>query len=687
MSGLGRVRQGWQRLMQPLNRSVRNRFVALALLPLVGGFPVLLLLLAGWGGAAFQELLVFKVRSDLAVANTYFERVQGELGRSIEALATSEMLADAQRRPEQSLDGLLQARAAALGLDYLVLLDEERRVLAASLPAARSQPYPAGLVAAVAVNGGSRVALDVFTAEQLDALSPAFRQQAAIALRPTRGARPSWQQQSQSGLLLHAATALPGRRLALVGGQLLNRNVGFVDRIQHLVYPPGSLPANSRGATTLFLDDVRIATTVKLPQGERAIGTRVSGAVADQVLEHGQMWLDRALVVGDWYVSGYQPLLDSRGERVGMLYVGFLEQPFVLAKWLALAVLFVLFAITMAVAAWISWRFAQSVIQPVERLRATMRSVEAGQLDARVGALPQQDELALLASHFDHLLDRIQSQNQALTRWASELDDKVAARTRELAAANQTLLTAQQQLFKSEKLAAIGQLAAGIAHEVNNPVAVIQGNLELMQELLGPAAAPVAEEFRLLNEQVQRIRLIVAKLLQYARPNEYSGYLQQVRADEVFQDSLVLVGHQLGSSRVMVRTEWQAQRTLLVNRYELQQVLINLLLNALQAMPEGGELALATHDCDGGDDQPGVLMTVSDRGSGIADADMARLFTPFFTRKAEGTGLGLWVCQGLIERYGGQINAANLPQGGAIFRVWLPCEPVLDGEPPLDTPL
>lgn len=677
MSGLGRVARLWQRLMQPLNRSVRSRFVALALFPLVVGFPVLLLLLAGWGGAAFQELLVFKVRSDLAVATTYFERVQGDVGRNIEALANSGALADAQRRPGTRLDALLQARAQSLALDYLLLVDEQRQVLASSLNGARPHVYPAGGVPAAGLAGQSRVALDAFSPAQLAALSPALQQRARIDLRPTRGARPSLQQQSQDGLVLHAAAAVPGRRLALVGGLLLNRNVDFVDRIQHLVYPPGSLPQRSRGSTTLFLDDVRIATTVALPHGGRAIGTRVSGVVAERVLAHGQLWLDRALVVGDWYVSGYQPLQDSRGERVGMLYVGFLEQPFVLAKWMALAVLFVLFAITMAVAAWVSWRFAQSVIHPVGQLRATMRQVEAGQLDARVGTLPQDDELALLASHFDHLLDRIQSQNQALTRWAAELDDKVAERTRELAAANQTLLTAQQQLFKSEKLAAIGQLAAGIAHEVNNPVAVMQGNLELMRELLGEAAAPVAEEFRLLNEQVQRIRLIVAKLLQYARPSEYAGYLQQVRPEEVFQDSLVLVSHQLGRSHVAVRKDWQAAGALLVNRYELQQVLINLLLNALQAMPDGGMLALATQDCPGRDGQAGVLLSVSDSGPGIAPGDMAQLFTPFFTRKADGSGLGLWVCLGLVERYGGDIHAANLAAGGAVFRVWLPCEPAL----------
>lgn len=403
----------------------------------------------------------------------------------------------------------------------------------------------------------------------------------------------------------------------------------------------------------------------------------MSQEVSEQVLGRGQAWLNRARVIGDWYVSGYQPLLDSRGQRIGMLYVGFLEQPFVLAKWMALAVLFVLFAITMAAATWVSWRFARSVIAPVERLRQTMSEVAAGRLDARVGALPQQDELALLAAHFDALLARLESQNQAMLRWAGELDDKVAERTRELAAANHTLLSAQQQLFKSEKLAAIGQLAAGTAHEINNPVAVIQGNLELMQELLGEAAAPVLPEIRLMREQVQRIRLIVAKLLQYARPSEYAGDLQQVQPQEVFQDSLLLVGYQMNRGNIAVVKQWHSSATLLANRFELQQILINLILNAIQAMPQGGGLTLSAHDVPGSDGRPGLRLSVADNGDGIAEADMARLFDPFFTSKHDGTGLGLWVCQGLAERGGGVIEAANQPQGGAVFSVWLPCEPAL----------
>ncbi len=678
MPGLGRVAGLWQRLLLPLNRSVRTRFVTLALLPLVVGFPVLLLLLAGWGGAAFEELLIFKVRSDLAVASSYFERVQNDVGRSIEALASSEALADTRRQPRAiSPDALLRDRARSLGLDYLLLLDARQQVVAGSLPGSHGLRYPQAAVVEATRDGAQHAVLDVFSPAQLAALSPLLQARSHIELLATPAAQPSTRRVSDHGLLLHAAARVPGQPLVLVGGVLLNRNVEFIDRIRHLVYPQGSLPVRSRGSATLFLGDTRIATTVTYPRGGRAIGSRVSQEVSEQVLGRGQAWLNRARVIGDWYVSGYQPLLDSRGQRIGMLYVGFLEQPFVLAKWMALAVLFVLFAITMAAATWVSWRFARSVIAPVERLRQTMSAVAAGRLDARVGALPQQDELALLAAHFDALLARLEAQNQAMLRWAGELDDKVAERTRELAAANQTLLSAQQQLFKSEKLAAIGQLAAGTAHEINNPVAVIQGNLELMQELLGEAATPVLPEIRLMREQVQRIQLIVAKLLQYARPNEYAGDLQQVQPQQVFQDSLLLVGYQMNRGNIAVVQQWHSAATLLANRFELQQILINLILNAIQAMPQGGVLALSAHDAPGSDGRPGVRLSVADSGSGIAEADMARLFDPFFTSKHDGTGLGLWVCQGLAERGGGTIAAANQPQGGAVFSVWLPCEPAL----------
>jgi two-component system, NtrC family, sensor kinase len=116
----------------------------------------------------------------------------------------------------------------------------------------------------------------------------------------------------------------------LVGGILLNKNLEFIDRLNEIVYPEGSLPFGSAGTATLFLDDVRVATNVRLFEGGRAIGTRVSAAVYDAVLGEGKTWLDSAFVVADWYVSAYAPLIDSRQQRIGMLYVGYLEGPFAL---------------------------------------------------------------------------------------------------------------------------------------------------------------------------------------------------------------------------------------------------------------------------------------------------------------------------------------------------------------------
>jgi two-component system NtrC family sensor kinase len=253
----------------------------------------------------------------------------------------------------------------------------------------------------------------------------------------------------------------------------------------------------------------------------------------------------------------------------------------------------------------------------------------------------------------------------------------VAERTRELALANQTLRSAQQRLVMSEKLAAIGQLAAGVAHEVNNPVAVIQGNLDVLRETLGNQAEPVMAEIRLIQDQVFRIRLIVTKLLQFARPAEYAGYLEPIRLDQVVQDSLVLVAHQMKKSSVAIVQDLQATRPISVNRNELQQVLINLMVNALQAMPEGGTLRLATGDRED-NGIAGGFVAVGDSGTGVSAADRERLFDPFFTTKiGDGTGLGLWVSLGIVQRYGGRIDLDCPPVGGSVFTVWLPNEPTV----------
>ncbi len=638
----------FSRLRQRFHGSLRFKLLALALLPLLIAVPVLIGILTTWGALYFDRLLIGKVRSDLAVAHGYFEQVKENVGRRVESLATSERLARLLRERPGSLPTFLQIERTELGVDFLLLLD----------------PLDAP------TRGTSIV---ILSQAQLAAIDPQFAERARTPLLPTANAQPTKNTEEGRGMvILASAEATTGD--VLVGGLLLNKNLDFVDRINDIVYPEGALLMGSAGTATLFLDDVRIATNVRLFEGERAIGTRVSSVVRHRVLDEGRTWLDRAFVVKDWYVSAYEPIVDSVGQRVGMLYVGFLEAPFEEARRLALGAVILLFLLAAAAAVAVSLRLARHVSTPVGKMRGVMNALESGTGTARVGTLDGADELAELGAHFDRLLDRLAQKTDALQRWGAELDMKVADRTRELATANETLRSAQQRLVMSEKLAAIGQLAAGVAHEVNNPVAVIQGNLDVLRESLGTAADPVLPEMRLIQDQVFRIRLIVTKLLQFARPSEYAGYLESVQLDQVVQDSLVLVAHQMKKTSVAVVQELHARRTVMVNCNELQQVLINLMVNALQAMNavEGATLRLTTGEAER-DGIPGAFVAVADNGPGISSADRERLFDPFFTTKsAAGTGLGLWVSLGIVQRYDGRIDVDCPAHGGTVFSVWLP---------------
>lgn len=683
MSARG-LRLRWQHL------SVRHKLMALSLLPLVVVLPLLVAALVIWGSSAYDRLLITKVRSDLAVAHGYFGQVLTEVGTGTQALANAHTLhlALAAKEPQALQRELVQARQR-LGFDFVNLYTLEGQLLSASwldpasettgtgTPIAPPDLTPANQPAAASAQ------LQRLSQAELLALAPHLAPRLNIPLIPTQGAAPSTRSVEDQALVMlasHAVTDAQGRPLAWVrAGVLLNQNLALIDHINHIVYPEGSLPLGSVGTATLFLDDVRITTNVRLFQDQRAIGTRVSKAVREAVLVRGETWLDRAFVVNDWYVSAYEPLHNGQGTRIGMLYVGYLETPFRQTKYGMLGLIVGIFAVAMVLAAWLSLRWARSIFQPVERMNYTMQQVQDGNAAARVGPLPEQDELGALAHHLDQLLEAVDDKTRTLQRWGQELDAKVTERTRALAESHQSLKQAQAQLVKAEKLAAIGQLTASVAHEINNPIAVMQGNLDLVRETLGPQALPVAPELKLMDQQIERMRLIVTQLLQYARPNDYAGYVEAVDVNDALASSLVLVEHLLNRTHIRVQRQWQASRAVHINRQELQQVLINLMINAIQAMPEGGELLLRTADQTTAQGHAGVRIEVCDTGAGLSQANLAQVFSPFFTTKSDGNGLGLWISLGLVERYGGSIRAGSRRnQGedspGAVFAVDLLCE-------------
>ena len=649
----------------------------MALLPLAIVLPLLLVALMVWSGVVYDRLLITKVRSDLAVANGYFDQVVSEVGSGTQGVAQSLDL-------YMALKGLLylkpdpNTRLSGRSALNALLIQERERLNLDFLRFEPTTPKQPGESEPIRYTPAQ---LAVYAPDELALIAPHLLDQLNISLVPTRNAAPSTRSTEDRAMLIYARHPVrdtQGQFMGwLHGGILLNQNLSFIDHINRIVYPEGSLPFGSQGTATLFLDDVRITTNVRLFQQERAIGTRVSQSVRERVLDLGQTWLDRAFVVDDWYVSAYQPLADAQGQRIGMLYVGYLEQPFRWVRYGLLALIGVLFVGVMALAAVFSLRWAQSIFKPVQQMNLTMQAVEQGQAQARVGPVEAQDELGALANHLDALLDVVDHNTQRLQQWAQTLDHKVQERTRELELSNASLRKAQQQLVKSEKLAAIGQLTASIAHEINNPIAVMQGNLDLIRHELGHLATPIEAELKLLDAQIERMRLIVTQLLQYSRPTEFAGYVSTIDVNPVVQDCLVLVNPLLQQKQVQVHTDLQCNTMVQINRQELQQVVINLLVNAIQAVPpQGGQVWLRSFNGSEASIE-GACIEIEDNGGGLAPHIRERLFTPFMTTKNDGNGLGLWISQSLMERYGGKVEIAPGRMGtGACLRVCICKEPL-----------
>ncbi len=650
-------------------RSVRFKLLAIALLPTLVILPLLLgVMMVRWN-SKFDALLTSKVSGDLTIAHQYFAHILENTGEQIESLGQSVAFRTVLTSEDSdAVNALLAKRQHDLGLDFLYLID---RVDQGGAPNGDGD-WP---VVASAFAGQSSTSVDIFSNTDLAAISPDLAARAQLDLVETPNAVPTSRDAETRGMVVHSAShvTLPsGGDGALVGGILLNQNLGFIDTINDLVYRQSSLPEGSQGTATLFLDDVRVSTNVRLFADRRALGTRVSGIVRKTVLEDGKVWLDRAFVVNDWYISAYEPIKDSYGKRVGMLYVGFLEAPFAQTKYESLLILIGAFLFVAALSVPIFLRWARGIFKPLERMTNTIGRVENGDFSARTNLNQVHDEISLVAEHLDDLLDQVQERDKRLRAWNDQLNARVDARTRELRDANQALETTTKQLIMSEKLAAIGEITAGVAHEINNPVAVIQGNLDVLRELLGDHVRLADTEIRLIDEQVNRINLIVTKLLQFAKPEEYAGFVERHSVGQVIDDCLPLVAHLLGRAEIEVIREQTSTRLVLMNRTELQQVLVNLMVNALHAMPDRGTLTLIDADSDR-DGKPGILITVRDTGSGMDAKVLNRIFDPFYTTKRrEGTGLGLSITKTLIDRQGGKLDVRSELNKGTEFAIWLP---------------
>jgi signal transduction histidine kinase len=315
--------------------------------------------------------------------------------------------------------------------------------------------------------------------------------------------------------------------------------------------------------------------------------------------------------------------------------------------------------------------FARGVSEPLRELVKGSLEIAKGDFDKRV-PVRSKDEIGHLAETFNHMahelkqsFSTVSEQLVEIRAWNKELDQRVKKRTRELR-------EAQEQISRSQKLAAIGELGAGVAHEVNNPLTGIQGYAQIMLAKVKPDN-PSYKPLSTIVEEAKKIRSIVADLLRFSQSPE-DEIQAQIDLNYTVEKALQMVEGQLKEQGIAVEKSLSPDLPPVSgDPSALQQVIVHFIANAKNAMPMGGVLTLETEEVEGG----AVKLVVGDTGRGIPEANLPRIFDPFFTTKDEwtGKGLGLSVANRIVEEHKGVIRVESEEGKGTTFTVVLPGVP------------
>jgi two-component system NtrC family sensor kinase len=387
------------------------------------------------------------------------------------------------------------------------------------------------------------------------------------------------------------------------------------------------------------------------PDGKRAIGTRVSKEVKENVLDKGERWTDRAFVVNEWHITAYEPIEDIFGERVGMLYVGLLEAKYADMRRKAISIFILITIAGILLAIGLGYIMADKIMRPVNRLIKASNKVSEGILSPDIGPVSR-DEIGVLQKTFKEMIASLKERDR---------------RRRE---------ESENRLLQSEKQASVGRLAAGVAHEINNP---LTGVLTFTRLLLKSEDMTEKNRSHLqkIAESTVRIRKIVKGLLDFSRQTELDR--EPTDINKLLNSTISLMENQALVKGVSI--EFNSGENLpdvILDRSQIQGVFLNIIINALDSIESGGTIVVSTGiSLSASDtDQKGLEISISDNGCGISPEDLDRLFEPFFTTKevGKGTGLGLAVSFGIVQRHGGTIRVQSEVGRGSTFTIWIPIE-------------
>jgi two-component system, NtrC family, sensor kinase len=465
------------------------------------------------------------------------------------------------------------------------------------------------------------------------------------------------------GMFMGAAVPIiaDGRMVGILeAGVLLNGSTREVDRIRNLVFENQSYKGKPLGTATIFMKDLRISTNVADSLGHRAIGTRVSREVADQVLAKGLSWTGRAWVVDAWYLSQYDPIRDPNGHVIGMLYVGELEQKYLDLRTEAIMLYLSVIGVGMALAFLVFFLIGQkSILNPVQALSIATKKLTEGDLSYRL-AVETKDEVGELSTSFNRMGDQLERQR-------NEIQDKQQA----LETTNEELRTTNRNYM---------DMLGFVSHELRNPLSSSIMRLSTLTDgYLGALNERQVEVVEAVDRNLHYFLDMIKNYLDLSRLEKGELELKEGTV-HLFSDVIVPILDGLEGERhereMKVENGVPEDIEISADRDLLRIVYDNLLANALKYGRRGGRIVL-----DARQNEAETRMSVSNEGEGVPQEKMGLLFQKFSRiphpahQGKKGTGLGLYICKEIVEKHGGNISAESEEGEWIKFIFTFPREP------------
>jgi len=442
----------------------------------------------------------------------------------------------------------------------------------------------------------------------------------------------------------------------LMVGVLLNGSIDEVDKIRNLVFEDRRYKGKPVGTATIFMKDLRISTNVVDNKGKRAIGTRVSKEVAEQVLNRGVSWTGRATVLDEWYISQYDPIRNPNDEIIGMLYIGELEQKYLDAALRELILQLAVILAVMILMFLVIFTIAGNILRPIEILSRGTQKLTTGDLTSRV-EVKTKDEVGRLCESFNHMAGQLEKQRSEIEKRQKTLEEINV----EVKATNKNYM----------------EMLGFVSHELKNPLAsAIMGLFTVKDGYIGELNSAQKKSLDSVAKSLNYFKDMIGNYLDLSRLEKGELHVNKTQfgvLEDVVQPVFESLKQELHQKNMVLKNYIPEEVKLHADKNLLRIVFDNLLSNAIKYGNENGRIELNYKQ-----DKEEVVFNVRNEGKGIPKEKMSMLFkkfsridSPEYAGK-KGTGLGLFICKEIIEKQGGKIWAESEQEKWVTFSFTLP---------------